>query len=147
MNFFENIFPYRSEVDKIRDQMSRGWDALIDDSHYVIQIEDKNVSEIPRSVTINIFYENQAATQSTKQSERVRRQPSHLQEYEVELPTSIDHNHPTSNSGTSTVHPLVNYVSYNNFSHNHKFFWQPPINTMSRSSTPKQLMSFSDKKQ
>lgn len=56
------------------------------------------------------------------QSDRVRQQPSHLQEYEVDLPQSIDHTHPTSNSGSSMVHTIAHYVSYNKFSPAHRCF-------------------------
>ncbi|KAD2804249.1 hypothetical protein E3N88_37626 [Mikania micrantha] len=53
---------------------------------------------------------------------RTRSQPQRLKEYHVELPPSIDHANPTHDQATSTVHPLAHYISYNNFSTNHKAF-------------------------
>ncbi|KAM0044971.1 putative RNA-directed DNA polymerase [Helianthus debilis subsp. tardiflorus] len=53
---------------------------------------------------------------------RTRSQPTHLKDYAVKLPPSIDHATPASNQASSTVHPLAHYISYNNFSTNHKAF-------------------------
>ncbi|KAK1416343.1 hypothetical protein QVD17_32133 [Tagetes erecta] len=48
--------------------------------------------------------------------------PKYLNDYQVKLPPSIDRTQPDSNQGSSTVHPLSNYVSYANFSNSHKAF-------------------------
>ncbi|KAD0786919.1 hypothetical protein E3N88_43719 [Mikania micrantha] len=53
---------------------------------------------------------------------RTRFQPQHLKDYAVKLPPSIDHANPIHEQSTSTVHPLAHYISYNNFSTNHKAF-------------------------
>ncbi|KAD4888928.1 hypothetical protein E3N88_21001 [Mikania micrantha] len=58
----------------------------------------------------------------TAREKRNKSVPKRLQEYEVRLPPSLQHPAPDSDQDTSTVHPLSNYVSYDNFSHAHKAF-------------------------
>ncbi|KAC9553683.1 hypothetical protein E3N88_45641 [Mikania micrantha] len=61
---------------------------------------------------------------------RAKSQPQKYKDYQVKLPPSVDHAHsipnqapdPISNQTASTVHPLANYMSYNNFSPTHKAF-------------------------
>ncbi|KAD6119214.1 hypothetical protein E3N88_10485 [Mikania micrantha] len=53
---------------------------------------------------------------------RTKVQPQRLKDYQVKLPPSVDHAHPETDQASSTVHPLANYISYNNFSSNHKAF-------------------------
>lgn len=54
--------------------------------------------------------------------ERTRTKPTRLQEFEVELPPSIDHSHSHVNTASSTVHPLSHFVSYKNFTNSHKAY-------------------------
>ncbi|GKD16384.1 putative RNA-directed DNA polymerase, partial [Tanacetum coccineum] len=53
---------------------------------------------------------------------RNRSQPTHLSDYHVKLPPSVDHAKPASSEASSTVHPLSNFVSYEKFSGSHKAF-------------------------
>ncbi|KAD7478862.1 hypothetical protein E3N88_01998 [Mikania micrantha] len=53
---------------------------------------------------------------------RVRTQPQHLKDYAVKLSPSVDHANPSHNQANHTVHPLAHYISYENFSTNHKAF-------------------------
>ncbi|GJS24278.1 putative RNA-directed DNA polymerase [Tanacetum coccineum] len=55
-------------------------------------------------------------------SKRSRTRPTYLDDYEVQLPPSIDHKQPTSSRESSTVHSLAHYVSYDNFTNTHKAF-------------------------
>ncbi|GJR35000.1 putative RNA-directed DNA polymerase [Tanacetum coccineum] len=55
-------------------------------------------------------------------SKRNRTRPTYLDDYEVQLPPSIDHKQPTSSRESSTVHSLAHYVSYDNFTNTHKAF-------------------------
>lgn len=58
----------------------------------------------------------------TRKSQRQKSKPKHLQEFETDLPPSIDHSPPRTNSAASSVYPLSNFVSYDNFSTTHKTF-------------------------
>ncbi|KAJ9556664.1 hypothetical protein OSB04_011278 [Centaurea solstitialis] len=53
---------------------------------------------------------------------RDRCQPKHLDDFIVNLPPSVDHARTTSTQDASTVHPITNYLSYDNFSNTHKVF-------------------------
>ncbi|KAJ0518591.1 putative RNA-directed DNA polymerase [Helianthus annuus] len=55
-------------------------------------------------------------------AKRNRSQPARLSDYHVKLPPSVDHANPAPNEASSTVHPLSNFVSYENFSKSHKAF-------------------------
>ncbi|KAJ0845012.1 putative RNA-directed DNA polymerase [Helianthus annuus] len=59
---------------------------------------------------------------SEPRPKRTRIQPRHLQDFDVQLPPSIDHTQPTSNQESSTVHPLAHYISYEKFTNMHKAF-------------------------
>ncbi|KAI3680226.1 hypothetical protein L2E82_50551 [Cichorium intybus] len=59
---------------------------------------------------------------SRRTSQRVKTQPARLKDYEVSMPPSVDHAHPSSDQGSSTVHPLAHYISYDKFSNGHKAF-------------------------
>ncbi|GKF77862.1 putative RNA-directed DNA polymerase, partial [Tanacetum coccineum] len=60
-------------------------------------------------------------------SKRNRTRPMYLDDYEVQLPLSIDHKQPTSSRESSTVHYLVHYVSYDNFTNNEPKHFQQAI--------------------
>lgn len=53
---------------------------------------------------------------------RDRCQPKRLNDFVVNLPPSVDHAHTPPTQDTSTVHPITNYLSYDNFSNAHKVF-------------------------
>lgn len=53
---------------------------------------------------------------------RTRTQPVRLGDYDINLPPSVDHAKPAPTQGSSTVHPISNFVSYNKFSKTHKAF-------------------------
>lgn len=60
--------------------------------------------------------------QTETRSRRQKSQPKHFDDYIVKLPPSVNHKRPASNQEASTVHPISNFVSYENFSNNHKAF-------------------------
>ncbi|GKC55403.1 retrovirus-related pol polyprotein from transposon TNT 1-94 [Tanacetum coccineum] len=63
--------------------------------------------------------EAQAETRPT----RTRTQPSRFKDYVVQVPPSVKHPTLTSNQVTSTIrYPILNFVSYDKFSTNHKAF-------------------------
>ncbi|KAD4887930.1 hypothetical protein E3N88_20003 [Mikania micrantha] len=53
---------------------------------------------------------------------RNRSQPQRLNDYFVQLPPSVDHAQTSPTQGSSTVHPLSNFVLYKHFSETHKAF-------------------------
>ncbi|CAH9145017.1 unnamed protein product [Cuscuta epithymum] len=53
---------------------------------------------------------------------RIRKFPKHLENYEIDLPPSLNHSLPTANSADSTVYPLSNFINYEKFSLTHKAF-------------------------
>ncbi|KAI3743386.1 hypothetical protein L1987_61094 [Smallanthus sonchifolius] len=65
----------------------------------------------------------QEMNNTVQREQRIRTQPRHLKDYQVKLPPSVDHAHPSSDQTSSTVHPLSNYVSYDKFSVAHKAFF------------------------
>ncbi|KAJ0437650.1 putative RNA-directed DNA polymerase [Helianthus annuus] len=58
----------------------------------------------------------------SERPKRDRAPPKRLNDFVVDLPPSVDHAHTASTRATSTVHPSTNYISYDNFSHAHKWF-------------------------
>ncbi|KAF5812650.1 putative RNA-directed DNA polymerase [Helianthus annuus] len=60
--------------------------------------------------------------ESTERPKRNKAPPKHLNDFVVNLPPSVDHTHPASTQDASTVYPSAHYISYNNFSSNHKRF-------------------------
>lgn len=85
-------------------------DELMDFFEEEVQIEQTVTTDEPH---------NEPPTPRTT---RTRLPPSRFQDYKVTLPPSIDHAKPVPGRTSSTVHPLSNYVSYNNFSDSHKVF-------------------------
>ncbi|KAK1412293.1 hypothetical protein QVD17_33424 [Tagetes erecta] len=65
---------------------------------------------------------NGPTPENVEQSKRTRSRPKHLNDYEVRLPPSIDHEQSTSSQGSSTVHPLAHFISYDKFTNSHKAF-------------------------
>lgn len=121
VKFFENLFPYiLPNEDKVRekeDDNIAGKELHNVDGHEeVSSVEEVGVEEVVVSEGGN------GGNQDQRRSERTRRQPAHLQEYEVDLPSSIDHTQPASDEVSSTVHPLSNFVTYDQFSPAHKCF-------------------------
>ncbi|XP_076888387.1 uncharacterized protein LOC143538804 [Bidens hawaiensis] len=53
---------------------------------------------------------------------RTKTQPNRFKDFVVHLPSSVDHARSAPTQASSTVHPLINFVSYNNFSNAHKAF-------------------------
>ncbi|KAJ9540013.1 hypothetical protein OSB04_026519 [Centaurea solstitialis] len=62
------------------------------------------------------------AHEPVRKGDRTRYRPKLFDSYETELPPSLDHPPPTSNSSTSTVHPISQFVSYDRFSRSHKIY-------------------------
>lgn len=65
-----------------------------------------------------VEYERQNLTRST----RTKSQPQRFKDYIVKLPHSINQQEPDSNQETWMRHPISNFVSYENFSTNHKAY-------------------------
>ncbi|GJT30999.1 putative RNA-directed DNA polymerase [Tanacetum coccineum] len=65
---------------------------------------------------------NQQTIFEQERVRRVRTQLACLKDFHVYLPPSIDSSRPDSNQGHSTVHPISNFASYDNFSSSHKIF-------------------------
>ncbi|CAH9090143.1 unnamed protein product [Cuscuta epithymum] len=57
-----------------------------------------------------------------KRGERIRRRPKHLQDYETDLPPSLDHSQTTDQSAHSMVYPISNFISYDKFTPTHKAY-------------------------
>lgn len=55
-------------------------------------------------------------------SQRERCMPKYLENYEMTFPPSISPSTPTAPSISSTLYPMSQYVSYDNFSSSHQFF-------------------------
>lgn len=68
------------------------------------------------------FENNRETVFAQERAKRTKTQPAHLKDFHVDLPSSIDHSRPVSNQDPSTVHPISNFVSYDNFSNSHKSF-------------------------
>lgn len=54
--------------------------------------------------------------------DRIKTKPQRFSDYEVNLPPSSDHSLPNATSTTSMVHPLSHFVTYQNFTNEHKDF-------------------------
>ncbi|KAJ9552385.1 hypothetical protein OSB04_016430 [Centaurea solstitialis] len=76
----------------------------------------------PRNTSHNSQIENPEIETVTARPQRNRVPPRHLNDYVVELPPSVDHTKTAPNQGSSTVHPISNYLSYDKFSDSHKMF-------------------------
>ncbi|KAK1414482.1 hypothetical protein QVD17_30227 [Tagetes erecta] len=85
-------------------------------------ITSDDIIEDEAQVEANIITEELPNEPQAPRTRRTRLPSSRLQDYEVTLPPSIDHAKPVPDQTSSTVHPLSNYVSYNNFSESHKVF-------------------------
>ncbi|CAH9129521.1 unnamed protein product [Cuscuta epithymum] len=57
-----------------------------------------------------------------KRSDRNRKLPKHLDNFETDLPPSLDHSRSTANSVNSKVYPISKYISYEKFSCTHKAY-------------------------
>ncbi|GJS88300.1 putative RNA-directed DNA polymerase [Tanacetum coccineum] len=53
---------------------------------------------------------------------RSKSRPARLDGFEVNLPPSLDHTQSSLHQGSSTVHPLAHFISYDNFTNTHKAF-------------------------
>ncbi|KAD4584722.1 hypothetical protein E3N88_22323 [Mikania micrantha] len=71
---------------------------------------------------VNDDMDEPSDTHAPIRHKRAKSQPQHLRDYAVRLPPSLDHANQAQEQPTSTVHPLAHYISYNNFSTNHKVF-------------------------
>lgn len=98
-------------------------------------MDDSAIVETPETGTIDsevvhrvnepaqvVFGDDQRVGEVLRKSEQIKKQPKHLEHYVTDLPKSTDHSQPITNSETSKVYPLANFVSYERFSHNHKAF-------------------------
>ncbi|KAJ0568794.1 putative RNA-directed DNA polymerase [Helianthus annuus] len=64
----------------------------------------------------------QETMQPPPRERRSRTRPARLNDYVVHLPPSIDQSQPDSDQGSSTVHPIANFISYDKFTNSHKAF-------------------------
>ncbi|KAJ9542625.1 hypothetical protein OSB04_029131 [Centaurea solstitialis] len=91
----------------------------VPDEHEVDQ--ENNEGEL-NSDDLETNEPNEEAHSETRPT-RTRTQPSRFKDFVVQVPPSVNHPASTSNQVTSTVcHPISNFVSYDNFSANHKAF-------------------------
>ncbi|CAH9112219.1 unnamed protein product [Cuscuta epithymum] len=58
----------------------------------------------------------------SRRHDRNRKIPKHLDNYEVQLPPSLDHSRPITNSVNSKPYPISDFISYEKFSSTHKAF-------------------------
>ncbi|KAJ9538497.1 LOW QUALITY PROTEIN: hypothetical protein OSB04_031230 [Centaurea solstitialis] len=91
-----------------------------------------------RTCTMENHQEPLIVQQETVVGKRQKTQPSHLSDYQVKFPPSIDHMQPAPSQESSTVHPLSHYVSYEHFSNTHKAFLSAIRIMMSRNPSIKQ---------
>lgn len=130
VKFFENIFPYKGDVDLKNLTAKRTQEWELDPTTFEIpplngpsmQEDDDSIGNNNEIVTWSHDNPHQSENQVQRQSEHARSQPKHLKEYEVDLPRSVDHSRPMPDSESSTVHPLSHFVSYKRFSHHHKCY-------------------------
>ena len=66
--------------------------------------------------------ESHCQNDAAVREKRNRTRPAHLDDYEVQLPPSLDRAQPSSDQQSSTVCPIANVVSYDKFSDSHKAF-------------------------
>ncbi|KAI3736523.1 hypothetical protein L2E82_26344 [Cichorium intybus] len=87
---------------------------------------DEGVTDQSQSTEIeqqsNVNNEPPDQNLCNQRERRTRVQPKRLEDFVVKLPPSVDNAQPTHNQVDSTVHPLSNYVTYDNFSQQHKAF-------------------------
>ncbi|KAM0043325.1 putative RNA-directed DNA polymerase [Helianthus debilis subsp. tardiflorus] len=91
-------------------------------------------TESPQSANDDNFDQYESGFENTQQNgsnsenaelprqKRSKVRPKHLDDYEVKLPPSIDHEHSASTQESSTVHPLAHFISYDKFTNAHKAF-------------------------
>lgn len=62
------------------------------------------------------------STCKKRQSTRVKTKPKHFNEFVIDLPPSLEHSIVVPILDSAMVHPIHQYVSYNNFSESHHAF-------------------------
>lgn len=55
--------------------------------------------------------------------QRSRAPPKNLDDYVEKLPPSANHTPIAPNQESSTIHPIANYLSYDNFSNSHMYIF------------------------
>ncbi|KAJ9540324.1 hypothetical protein OSB04_026830 [Centaurea solstitialis] len=143
VKFIENVFPFKDtniepRIPELVTQRANEWDEDFighKDGNPPVVVQDEASTQDhlqehvpPQEDTLVEEEMAQNSSQSTvepenenlRRSDRTKRQPKRLDSYVTEIPQSIDHSQPIANSGTSTVYPLSNFVSYNKFSSTHK---------------------------
>lgn len=123
--FFEERFPFkRGEI-----ECSKGWEELqnmawdddmvgLTQHGHDVEEESDHATELQEGQS----EENVTREQEQRHSGRVQQLPTHLKDYEVNLPPSIAYPSPNPPTGNSVMHPLSNHISYNKFSHSHSAF-------------------------
>ncbi|XP_023742455.1 uncharacterized protein LOC111890583 [Lactuca sativa] len=82
---------------------------------------DLNLSEDPTDpITEDTTYQMQPTEEH--RDKRSRSRPKYQDDFIVDLPSSVDHASPTANQQLSTVHPILNFLSYDQFSDPQKGF-------------------------
>nr|KAJ0217134.1 hypothetical protein LSAT_V11C300103400 [Lactuca sativa] len=82
---------------------------------------DPNICEDPADhVTENTTDQMKPIVE--QRDKRSRSRPKYLDDLIVDLPYSVAHASPTGNQQPSTVHPMINFLSYDRFSDSHKAF-------------------------
>lgn len=93
---------------------------------------DENFNLDPKFMNFGYSFSNNGTKNMNSQAtptedndvreKRIRIQPRHLSDFVVNLPPSVDCAPPAPNQSSSTVYPLANFISYENFSDSHKAF-------------------------
>lgn len=139
VKFFEEHFPYKQSANGIRNtaifekgefienEQQTSLVELNDAKEMTINSEGENMHENvienePQIVEQSKEVDKSTGTTLNHLGKRIRQQSIRLKDFQVDLPKSIDHSQPTTTHGSSTVHPLSNFISYEKIYHAHKAF-------------------------
>nr|KAJ0186503.1 hypothetical protein LSAT_V11C900486210 [Lactuca sativa] len=119
----EDIFVFADkEVNTHTNQHATTLDNPINNDHNSLSLDDMLHDENSESLHENDHVNSEDSSTNNQRTTRIRSQPTHFQDYVVQLPPSISHPQSTTDHVSSTVHPLTNYVSYDKFTTTHKSF-------------------------
>lgn len=125
--FLEETYPFQQDVVTQRKmgKIQVNDNAPIyndheENSYQIYPPEDTPSAEI--SDSINECPQQGESGTLIRRSRRAKHAPTHLADYDIELPNSLVHSQSTIPSGTSTVHPLSNYIVNTRFSSSHSAF-------------------------
>ncbi|KAJ0546332.1 putative RNA-directed DNA polymerase [Helianthus annuus] len=105
-------------------QIGTQTESYVEPSHEGPNIQDNPATqdESDSDFLENIYSGTNTEASDLPRPKRNKSRPKHLDGYEVNLPPFVDHEQPTSNQESSTVHPLAHFISYDKFTDKHKAF-------------------------